>query len=350
MYEAQKIAYAPVIFQSVRALRDFGILRLLEQSGKDGLTSIAISETLEISPYGVETLLESGLSCNVVEYRRDPPTAYKDRVYILSKVGYYLINDPMTRTNMDFIHHVCYHGLGEMDNAIEQGRPAGLAVFGQQWQSIYQAIPHLPDDAKNSWYAFDHLYSDSAFPCVLPIILRDQPQTIVDIGTNRGEFAIQAARSDPNLRITLIDLPDQLAVAQQNVATAGVSDQITALAMNVLEEDLKFPDGFDIYWMSQFLSCFGHEEVVGVLERVGDAMGTASRLFILETCWDRQKHEAAAYSLVNTSPYFTCMANGNSKMYHSEELLHCVAKAGLEVVEITDHLSICHSLFECRRN
>jgi hypothetical protein len=76
-------------------------------------------------------------------------------------------------------------------------------------------------------------------------------------------------------------------------------------------------------------------------------MSSKSRLFILETCWDRQKHEAAAFSLVNTSPYFTCMATGNSKMYHSEELLNCVAMAGLEVVEIYDDLSVCHSMFEC---
>jgi hypothetical protein len=42
------------------------------------------------------------------------------------------------------------------------------------------------------------------------------------------------------------------------------------------------------------------------------------------------------------------MANGNSKMYHSEELLGCIKKAGLEVVEIYDDLSVCHSVFECR--
>ena len=37
MYEAQKIAYAPVIFQVVRSLRDLGVLKLLEQSGKSGM-------------------------------------------------------------------------------------------------------------------------------------------------------------------------------------------------------------------------------------------------------------------------------------------------------------------------
>jgi hypothetical protein len=101
--------------------------------------------------------------------------------------------------------------------------------------------------------------------------------------------------------------------------------------------------------MSQFASCFGDDELVSIFSRIGAAMASQSRLFIMETCWDRQKHEAAAFSLVNTSPYFTCIANGNSKMYHSEELISCVAAAGLEIVQITDDLSVCHSLFECRR-
>ncbi len=72
-----------------------------------------------------------------------------------------------------------------------------------------------------------------------------------------------------------------------------------------------------------------------------------STLYIMETCWDRQQHEAAAYSLINTSPYFTCMASGNSKMYSAEELIKYVEEAGLRVRKIHDHLGICHTLFEC---
>jgi ubiquinone/menaquinone biosynthesis C-methylase UbiE len=348
MYEAQKIAYAPVIFQVVRALRDLGILSLLEQSGKLGMSAIAISEALEISTYGVEILLESGLSCNVVEYQPDTPEAYSDRVYVLSKVGYYILNDTMTRTNMDFNHYVCYQGFADLDKSIVDGKPRGLEVFGKQWKTFYEALPHLPDNARNSWYAFDHYYSDLSYPLVIPIVLEDHPKTILDIGANIGKFAILLAQSDPQVEITMVDLPDQLEVAQQHVELAGVSDRINAMVMDALDTELQFPVGLDVYWMSQFLSCFGRDEVVSILSRVGDAMIDESRLFIMETCWDRQKHEAAAFSLVNTSPYFTCIASGNSKMYHSEELLDCIEKAGLEVVKIYDDLSICHSMFECR--
>jgi SAM-dependent methyltransferase len=348
MYEAQKIAYAPVIFQVVRALRDLGILRLLEQSASDGMNAKALSEELNISQYGVETLLESGLSCAVVECRDDASEAYKERVYFLSKIGHYILNDTMTRINMDFNHHVCYHGMGELEKSITEERPRGLAVFGDHWNTFYEALPHLPEKARNSWYEFDHFYSDISYPLVRSIVMKDKPESLLDIGTNTGKFAIFLARNEPDIKVILIDLPDQLAVAVKNVEKAGLSDRISANAMDLLNHDLKFPPGLDVYWMSQFLSCFGADEIISILKRAGEAMKPESRLFIMETCWDRQQHEAAAFSLVNTSPYFTCIANANSKMYHSEELLDCVTEAGLEVVEITDRLGICHSLFECK--
>jgi len=348
MYEAQKIAYAPVIFQVVRTLRELGILKLLEQSGKAGMSAAAISKALNITQYGVETLLESGHSCDVVDYIKDNDTTYKNRIYILTKVGYYIINDVMTTTNMDFNHHICYQGFADLDKSIKEGKPRGLETLGKQWKTFYEALPNLPEKTKNSWYQFDNFYSDTTYPLILPIVLESQPASIVDIGTNRGNFAILLAQSDPNIEITMVDLPDQLAVASRNVDEAGFSGRITSHVMDVLDTDLTFPTDLDVYWMSQFASCFGADELVSIFSRVGDAMSSQSRFFIMETCWDRQKHEAAAFSLVNTSPYFTCIANGNSKMYHSEELLDCVTEAGLEVVQITDDLAICHSLFECR--
>jgi precorrin-6B methylase 2 len=349
LYEAQKIAYAPVVFQVVRSLRDLGILKLLEQSGKQGMTAAGIGQALGLSRYGVETLLESGSSVDVVEYDNDTSTAYRDRVYFLSKTGYFLLNDPMTRVNMDFNHHVCYHGLARLDEAVSEGKPRGLASLDEDRSTFYEALPHLPDAARNSWYAFDHYYSDISYPLILPLVLGSQPASIVDVGTNTGKFAIFIARNDPDIRIQMIDLPDQLAIARRNAADAGVAGRINAIAMDLRDTGSRLPAGLDVYWMSQFLSCFGQHEIISILKRAREAMHRESRLFIMETCWDRQQHEAAAFSLVNTSPYFTCIANGNSKMYHSEELLDCIANAGLEMVQVTDGLGICHSLFECRK-
>jgi hypothetical protein len=64
----------------------------------------------------------------------------------------------------------------------------------------------------------------------------------------------------------------------------------------------------------------------------------------METFWDRQRYETAAYCLPLTSSYCTALANGNSKMYHSSDMERCVNNAGLEVEEIVDGLGLGHSI------
>jgi len=342
IYEAQKIAYAPLIFQAVRTLRDLGILERLERDHETGLTAEEIADELKLSRYGVKTLLESGLSCGVVD-------SEDDEHFTLSKVGHFILHDRMTRVNMDYNHYICYQGMYHLDEAIREEKPAGLQVFGKEWETLYQALPHLPQPIQQSWYAFDHFYSDSAYPQALPIIFRDGATSLLDIGTNVGKFAILAARYKPEAQITMVDLPDQLQNAINNVKAAGLAERVTPLAMDLLDESNGFPQGVDIYWLSQFLSCFGNEEIISILRRAREAMGENSTLYILETCWDRQQHEASTYSLINTSLYFTCMASGNSKMYDSKELIHCIEAAGLKLEKMYDNLGICHTLFECKK-
>ena len=78
-------------------------------------------------------------------------------------------------------------------------------------------------------------------------------------------------------------------------------------------------------------------------------MNENSRLYIMETFWDRQKYETAAYCLTLTSIYFTALANGNSKMYHSDDMERCVNNAGLEVEKIVDGLGLGHSIMICKK-
>ena len=68
----------------------------------------------------------------------------------------------------------------------------------------------------------------------------------------------------------------------------------------------------------------------------------------METLWDRQRYETAAFCLTMTSLYFTALANGNSKMYNTEDMQQCIELAGLEIEKIHDHLGQGHSIIVCK--
>jgi hypothetical protein len=68
----------------------------------------------------------------------------------------------------------------------------------------------------------------------------------------------------------------------------------------------------------------------------------------MDTFWDRQPTEAGEVVLHATSLYFTCLANGNSRMYDAPTLLGCVERAGLKVTSEKNAIGWGHTLFECR--
>ena len=339
---AQWIAFAPFVFQAARILRHSGLLGAIEKAAPAGLTLDEARAHLTWSEYATRVLLEAGLGIGLLQL--------KDGRYCTTRTAYFLLHDGLTQANMDFTQDVNYLGLFHLEEALRTGTPAGLKVFGP-WPTIYEGLAHLPQPVRKSWFAFDHYYSDAAFPAVLPHVFRHAPRRLLDIGGNTGKWALHCLRHDPQVQVTILDLPGQLRLAEQTVREAGFASRVAFHEANLLDPASPLPGGFDAVWMSQFLDCFSEAEIVSILQRCRAALAangrSESRIYILEPLWDRQRIEAAAFSLQMTSLYFTAMANGNSRMYESSAFFALLAQAGLQVREQVDHLGIGHTLLAC---
>jgi hypothetical protein len=338
--EAQRIAFAPMVFQSCRVLRDSGILELVQVSNSKGMTLNEIVAKISLPRYGIKVLMESGLGIGLFCLNEDR--------FTLTKLGYFMLRDPMTRVNMDVVHDICYRGMFDLDKAIAEGKPAGLKTLGD-WKTFYEGLSSVPQQARDSWLAFDHFYSDAAFPDALKVVFADKPKRLLDVGGNTGKWAIACAKFDADVKITIADLPQQLEFAKETVRKNNLAGRVDFFATDLLDESKPLPKNHDSIWMSQFLDCFSEKEIVSILKRAAQAMSADSTLYILELFWDRQPNEAAAFCLQQTSLYFTCIANGNSQMYHSSDLLHCIADSGLKVLEDRDQVGLYHTLLKCRR-
>lgn len=339
--EAQKIAFSAMSFQAVVCLLRLGILQRVADAGKDGANSRELSEALGISEYGLKVLLDMGLTMSVVWMNEDR--------YVLDKVGHFLLEDRMTRVNVNFAQDVCYDAMSQLMASISNGKPEGLKVFGD-WPTIYPGLSLLPSPAKESWFAFDHFYSGTAFPYALPHVFESGPAQIFDIGGNTGIWANHCVEYDPNVRVTIVDLPEQIALARENVrCNSAHADRIDTYDTDVLDPQQSLPAGADTIWMSQFIDCFSEAEIAEILSKAVAVMGEKSSLFILETFWDRQPDHAGAYSLNATSLYFACIANGNSRMYGAQDIIGIAESSGLCIAAQHDGLGIGHTLLHCRK-
>lgn len=314
--EAQKIAFAPLAFQAVRAMLQCGFMEHVAARQPVPRGELAS----RYGRYVADVLTESGVTSGVLLENEEGVS--------LSDVGFCLLNDRMTRANFDFVADVCYAGAERLPEALVQGKPAGLSVFGS-WSTIYDGLSRLPEPARTSWFAFDHLYSDAFFPQAIELMLQHASlQRVFDVGGNTGKFAACLLHSQPEASVTIVDLPGQLDVARANLSWAG--ERCAYASVNVLSDE-PWPVGASVVWMSQFLDCFSREQIVHILRKAAAVLEPGGSIFIAEPFIDCQTFDAAAYSLAQSSLYFTCMANGNSKFYTAAEMEECVREAGLSV-------------------
>jgi len=320
---AQQWAFAPVFFQTIVCLRKTGIFKKLIEHRK-GYSLDKLAELTKVSDYGVKVLMEAALTAGFV--------TEDEGIYKVTKVGYFLANDPMTDANINFVNDVCYEGMHFLMDSITEGKPKGLKKLGD-WATVYEGLSELEEPAKSSWLKFDHYYSDGSFQQALDFLASKGHKHIMDVGGNTGKFALAyTTRSEEN-RVTIVDLPGQIKMAKKNIGQYEQASQVDYFTTNILSPDSETPTDIDAVWMSQFLDCFSNDEIVFILEKLKRNMPSGTPIYIMETFWGIQRYESAAYCLTGTSLYFTAIANGNSKMYHSVDFKETVNRAGFNVDE-----------------
>ena len=346
--QAQEMAHlyswGAVIFQVCRLLIKYGILDLLNDH-REGLTQNEIARAAGLSDYAAKCLLESALTTHIVLIDTETDK------YYLAKTGWFLLRDAMIRADIDFNHDVNYEGWFVLDKALEQGQPAGLKHFGD-WPTIYEGLSSLPEQVQKSWFGFDHYYSDHSFDEALAIIHANNTRHLLDVGGNTGRFAMRCVASNPTIEVTICDLPQQIKMMKQATDGQPGSERIHGVGMNILDESVAFPTDtrYDVIWMSQFLDCFSEQQIVSILRRAAAVLDSNNRIYIMETLWDRQDYLPAAMSLTMTSLYFTALANGNSKMYNTDDLTRLIRQVGLEIEQIYDRIGNGgHSILVCKK-
>lgn len=320
---------------------ELGVLELIGKH-RNGISLSDLQEKSNLSEYAIEIMVEAAETIDVIRKN-------EKGLYNITKIGFYLLKDEMTRVNLNYMKYVCYKGADFMKESLVEGKPLGLKTLGD-WSTLYEGLSQFPEPVKKAWFDFDHYYSDDAFPFALEIVFREKPLRLFDVGGNTGKWAIACCNYDENVKVTILDLQGQLDAAKENVTQQNLLDRIDFHRIDLLDPTQLIPEGADAIWMSQFLDCFSKEQILQILRNAYQAASENTWLYIMEPFFDNQRYEAAKYSLVATSLYFTIMANGNSKMYSVAVMKDLIEEAGFDVVEefplIGDSY---HTILKCKK-
>ena len=337
---AHFLALAPFAFEAALTLRDSGILSLLEARSDAGITAEEVAAAAQMPLNSAHAILEAGLGTGLI--------AGDEGRFYLTMTGQYFLQNETVRANADFMRDVCLPGMSALEESLHTARPQGLKALTDD-DNIFEALSHLPERVRRSWYAFNNHHSDTAFADALPIVLAEGPERILDIGGGAGRFALAALDRDDAVHIGIAELNADEVVAEPGMGAAIRAGRVSLYPHDVLETGTPLPEGYDTIWMSQFLPCFSEEEIAAILAKCAASLPAEGRLWLLETFWDRQRHEAAAIALQMTSLYFVNIATGHSRMWRSDALLEMVADAGFTVVSERDGIGRGHTLIQLRK-
>ena len=95
-------------------------------------------------------------------------------------------------------------------------------------------------------------------------------QSILDLGCGPGTFAFHLASENPNLRITLADVPGVLEVTREIQAKYRLDNQFEYLPLDASCDEI--PGNYDLVLASNFLQCFKDGERSLLLSRIFNSL------------------------------------------------------------------------------
>ncbi|GAB7140515.1 class I SAM-dependent methyltransferase [Deferribacterales bacterium RsTz2092] len=329
--EAQRLVFAPLIFQMLDALLHFNILMLIATRGD--ATAQVICERTELSEYAVSVLLELAQNNDIVLKEGDK--------YSLTELGKYLLNNQNVLTNIKFVHDVCYKGSFYLKESLVQMKACGLHTFGGADMS--DGINGLPHDARQSLIDFNSIFHYVEFSELLSMVLKRKPAVVYVISSGNERLGKSLLAADENVKLVCLGTAEQMEASK---FAMGSNVRISYVKNDVLTDDV--PAGADILILDMLLSTLDEQQAVHVLRKASMSVRQGGAVYILEPLVDEQSAVANSLALSAISIYCATLGNGASKMFNKNELLNIIEKAGLRTSATgTDKGSYDYTLFEC---
>ncbi len=109
----------------------------------------------------------------------------------------------------------------------------------------------------------------------------------LDLGGGSGCYSIPACESHPGLRAIVFDFPNVIAVAEEFIAKAGLSDRITTRAGDFTVDEL--PRGADLVGVIGNLHAYSRDETESVIQRAFQAVEPGGSLIIIDYMLDNDR-------------------------------------------------------------
>lgn len=170
-----------------------------------------------------------------------------------------------------------------------------------------------------------HRNATERAPHVVRAVGTEGVSRMLDVGGGSGAYSIAFANASARLHAEVLDLEPVLAIANEHVSEAGLSERIVLRAGDLREDPLG--NGFDLIFVSAICHMLGDDENFSLVRRCSEALAPGGRLVIADFILDETRtapRQAALFSinmLVGTE---------RGRDYTEQEYRSWITRAGLD--------------------
>jgi ubiquinone/menaquinone biosynthesis C-methylase UbiE len=313
--------HAAAAFQYLNAGVELGLFELLEEHGPLTLTQVA--DRVGLSPQSARCLLFGLSSLRLVEREGD----YFHNGAIIRSV-YERGEWQLIRSMTQFQGHIVYSGLADFAESLREDRNVGLDRIGGEGETLYQRLPANPA-ASRIFFEYMETYSDFALKCLLKDFDFSAARRILDVGGGTGRNAITIVERYPDARVTLLDLPPVLRMAEPLISGRGLSGRIDLYPCDMMKEE--FPGGQDCVLFIHQLVIWSPREITALLKKAYESLSANGRVVIFSSVSDDD--ETGPLMAALDTAYFRAVAAGRGMIYPWKDYKKALLEVGFNNVE-----------------
>jgi SAM-dependent methyltransferase len=310
------LLYGHSAFQNLYAGCELGVFELLWKH--PDLSQSEIAQNLQLAPYPAKALLLGLTALKLIQKVDDK--------YRNSLVIQMLFLENTWKEFYDvvlFEAKIVYRGSIDYVESLRQNRNVGLQQFKGQGPDLYNRL-HEDPGLDQVFYNFMGSWSKLVTPLWLEKIDFSGFHNVVDVGGGDATNSIALAQAFPNLKITLLDIPNSCKIAQRHIDQQQLSNRIQVMGADIFVDE--FPQDQDCFLFIHVLVIWSLEKNTTLLRRAYEALkpGGSVVLFNMMTSDEEDGPLMAAMD----SSYFVSIPHEGGMIYSWKDHEQCLRNAG----------------------
>jgi SAM-dependent methyltransferase len=252
-------AYAPLHARAIVAATEMGVFEALAGGGR---SAAEVASACGMDARATEQLLNFLVSMRYLRYRQG---AYE----LTKQTRRWLLKGEGGIRDLVLMKRLEWRWIDGLEGYLRTGVPANVhgTMSPDDWQ-VYQRGMRAQASIGAANLAR-----------LLPI--PKGAREMLDIGGSHGYWSVVLCRRHPDLRATVLDLPDAVAHAAPLLEREGMGDRVVLRAGDALKDDIG-TDAYDVVLLFSLVHHFDEATNRRLVSRAAAALRPGGRMFILE--------------------------------------------------------------------